>query len=104
MLVSNMGRVLTFHRIKTKGYPLSRFPKYRRTCHFKVHQLVWAVWGDRAPNKGEIILHDDSQPLDEDGCVSNDAKHLRLGTQKENMIECSQIGLWAKRRKLNGDQ
>ena len=71
---------------------MARCPKYRRACHFKVHQLVWAAWGDRAPNPGEFILHDDTQPLDEEGCYSNAIQHLRLGTQSENMKECWTVG------------
>jgi len=48
-------------------------------------------FGDREPNQREYILHDDSQPLDEDGCVSNAIHHLRLGTASENMKECNAI-------------
>jgi len=98
--VSNLGRVLTCQGIKTRGNTMTRCRKYRRACHFKVHQLVWAVWGDRDPNPDEFILHDDSQPLDEEGCVSNAIQHLRLGTQSENMKECWAVGSKAKRRKI----
>lgn len=103
--VSNMGRVLTAMGIKTKGNIMTRHPKYRRACHFKVHKLIWYGWGDRLPGfvdgKPEHILHDDSQPLDEDGCVSNAFEHLRLGTQSENILESCRIGSLSKKRKCS---
>jgi hypothetical protein len=103
--VSNMGRVLTAQGIKTKGNIMKRQPKYRRACHFKVHKLIWYGWGDRLPRfvdgKPEHILHNDSQPLDEDGCVSNAFEHLRLGTQSENMLESYEFGRLSKKRKCS---
>ena len=108
--VSNMGRVLTGKGIKTKGSKELAHPKYRRYADTQIHRLVWAVWGDRSPGlinapgtpdhgKQEYILHDDSQPLDEDGCVSNAIDHLRLGSNRENMLECHAIGTQSKNKK-----
>lgn len=95
ILVSNMGRILTSKGIKTKGHIHNI--KYRRYAGAYVHQLVWSVWGTEPIDNTKQILHDDSQPLDEDGCVSNAIKYLRLGTQSENMKECCTIGSRRKR-------
>ena len=84
--VSNRGRVMNRWGKKTWG--ARQYPTlYRRAVGIKIHKMVWDVWGDRSPLPGENILHDDQQPLDPEGCVSNDIRHLRLGTQSENMKE-----------------
>jgi hypothetical protein len=102
--VSNMGRVWNARGRKTYGTKKGR-EKYREYTGWNVHQLVWAVWGDREPAENEFILHDDSQPLDSDGCCSNAIAHLRLGTQSENIIESHKIGslsrVTPKKRKRN---
>ena len=98
--VSNMGRILTSRGIKTKGVKRER-SEYRRFSGVAIHLLVWAVFGHRSQNVGEYILHDDTQPLDEEGCVSNAIQHLRIGTQSENRKECQTIGKLFKKRKMN---
>jgi hypothetical protein len=102
--ISNLGRVLTSRGIKTKG---TIFGQYRRYNSMLVHILVWLAWGNKVPNGGEFVLHDDSQPCDEDGCVSNSFVHLHLGSQKDNMQECNAVGKLAKhyaeKRKAKSD-
>jgi len=89
--VSNMGRILTAKGIKTKGTKIPGTCGHRKFRGYKVHQLVWAVWGDGrpVPKKGDdlMICHNDSVPRDEDGCASNAIQHLRLDTQSENAKE-----------------
>lgn len=84
--VSNRGRILHANGRKSFGCKLL-YSIYRRAFSVYMHILVWDVWGDRKRSPGEYILHDDSQPRDSQGCVSNDIRFLRLGTQRENMIE-----------------
>jgi hypothetical protein len=96
ILISNMGRVLTNMGRKTKGKVKDLFSGKRKCCGYYVHQLVWAVWGNgiHPPNKtnGLVICHDDSIPLDEDNCRSNNINHLRLDTRSENIKESWEIG------------
>ena len=76
-----------------------RMPSYRFYRKFRVHKLVWAVWGNRNPSQNEFILHDDSKSRDQDGCVSNAIENLRLGTL--TLIgECHERGKLSKRRKI----
>jgi hypothetical protein len=96
--VSNLGRIQTVTGIKTLGSKMSRNRKYRTYGSLPVHKLVWAAFGDRSPKKGEFILHNDQQPLDAEGCVSNAFAHLRLGTQSENMKECHDFGALSKKK------
>jgi hypothetical protein len=98
LLVSNLGRIQTPWGRKTKGARMSRQRKYRMYSRMLVHQLVWAAFGNRNPQSGELILHDDQQPLDAEGCFSNAFAHLRLGTQSENMKECHEFGALAQRK------
>ena len=84
--VSNCGRILLANGAKSRGCKLL-YSVYRRAFSVKMHILVWDVWGTRKRLPGECILHDDSQPHDSEGCVSNDIRYLRLGTQRDNMIE-----------------
>ena len=84
--VSNRGRILLANGQKSYGVKLQH-TVYRRAFSVKMHVLVWDVWGSRKKSIGEVILHDDSQPPDSEGCVSNDIRHLRLGTQRENIME-----------------
>lgn len=84
--VSNRGRVQNRWGKRTWG-ARQHYTLYRRIMGLKIHTMVWDVWGHRAPSPGEYILHDDQQPLDAEGCVSNDIRHLRLGTQSENIKE-----------------
>lgn len=81
--VSNMGRILSPFGKKTKGYKTGVYRKYSRIF---VHKLVWALFGDDISTNEKLeILHDDNQPKDEEGCVSNAIEHLSLGTHSENM-------------------
>ena len=86
ILVSNRGRILLANGTKTFGVKL-QYSVYRRAYSVKMHILVWDVWGSRERLPNECILHDDSQPHDFEGCVYNDIRFLRLGTQRENMLE-----------------
>jgi len=92
ILISNKGRIWTAKGVKTKGSIDTRKPKYRRFGHLGIHQLVWAVFGDRPLKPGEVICHTDAQPLDEDGCCSNAIEHLRADTQSNNIKESWQTG------------
>lgn len=99
--VSNLGRIKTARDKKTKG---SIAGMYRHFHSIDVHMLVWLAWGDRLPGTRngdpEIILHNDSVPYDEDGCVNNAISNLRLGTRADNMIECCKVGKVHKKRQL----
>jgi len=91
--ISNLGRILTTIGVKTKGAicPRPNTAGHRQFARYRVHQLVWAVWGDGRPvpkfTDPLIICHDDKQPRDEDGCVSNAIAHLRLDTRSANTTE-----------------
>jgi hypothetical protein len=100
--VSNKGRVRTANGIKTKGTINIRNPQYRWYGHIGVHQLVWAAFGNRLLNPGEVICHTDGLPLDEQGCCSNAIEHLRADSQSNNMKESWKIGnnSHRKRRKI----
>lgn len=100
VMVSSKGRILHVKGKKSKG---KKCGKYRTYADQYVHALVWAAFGDRDPSPGKYILHDDSQPLDEDGCVSNAIEHLRIGTQSENIKECCAIGSRSKKRKISNE-
>lgn len=104
--ISNVGRIMNCYGVKKKG---SKANTESRTGHrtyngYLVHQLVWAVWGDGrpVPKKGDglVICHDDSQPKDEDGCMSNAIAHLRLDTQSANAREHWEERKKAKKRTL----
>jgi len=88
VLVSNLGRIQTSKGIKTKGAREGRHSCYRTYGAVKVHQLVWAVWGDGrpVPKQGDdlVIMHNDEVEKDSEGCVSNAICHLKLGTHSEN--------------------
>jgi len=96
--ISNKGRIKSSHGRKFFGkYGVDLQRKYRFFYGLRVHRLVWEVWGGGLPdNKNYEVLHDDSQPLDKDGCFSNAIEHLRVGTRSENMIESHAIGSLAK--------
>lgn len=91
--VSNLGRILTTIGVKTKGAicPRPNVCGHRQFARYRVHQLVWAVWGDGrpVPKNGDplVICHNDSIPRDEEGCVSNAIVHLRLDTRSANTKE-----------------
>ena len=97
--VSNYGRIKTKNGVITKGSIMTRMRQYRTYGGTCVHRIVWDAFGNRSryelsENDGKplYVLHDDSVPLDEDGCRSNAIEHLRLGTQSENMRESIAIG------------
>ena len=47
---------MTSTGIKVKGTPnAGRNPVYRSVAGVKVHRLVWAAWGSRPIQPGEII-------------------------------------------------
>ena len=95
--VSNMGRVQTSYGIKTKGTRKSRNPKNRvYTKSIQIHQLVWWAFRTDRPPVGLEICHDDTAPLDEDGCYTNALSTLRLDTHPNNMKECHAVGSMSK--------
>jgi len=85
--ISNLGRIQTINGIKTKG-PKANDTCYRSYANWKVHQLVWMVFGDGSPvpNRTDklVILHNDNLEKDAEGCVSNGIADLKLGTPSEN--------------------
>lgn len=52
---------------------------------FYVHQMVWLTFNGNLPAKGNVIMHDDKVPLDQDGYYRNYLCDLKMGTQSENM-------------------
>ena len=96
--VSNLGRIKTKTGIISKGtFDLSR-SKYRTYDGAHVHRIVWDAFGNKSRydlsenGKPLRVLHNDSIPVDEDGCVSNAIEHLRLDTHRENMRESAATG------------
>jgi hypothetical protein len=90
--ISNLGRIQAVNGRRSFGSKEHKYPIYRKFAMIRVHKLVWATFGDRLPGPKEVICHNDSIPLDADGCVSNAFCHLRLGTQSENMKESYAVG------------
>lgn len=88
--ISNFGRVQTMQGIITKGSNENGEGGYRLYGGWRVHQLVWIVWGDGRPipRAGEdlVIMHNDEIDKDEDKCVSNAITNLKLGTKSENAV------------------
>lgn len=87
-------RVSNFGRIKDVLGRISKGTKDHDSCYreyegWQVHQLVWIVWGDGrpVPKKGDTleICHNDELEKDEDGCVDNGIKNLKLDTHSKNM-------------------
>jgi hypothetical protein len=105
--VSNLGRVMTAAGMKTFGKPEGRSSLYRMYRGYLVHQLVWTVWGNgsKPPQKGSnlVICHDDTVPLDKDGCVSNAIAHLRIDTKSANVKECHAVGRRAAKKRMHSD-
>lgn len=96
--ISNKGRVMNTFGKKTKGHKQT-YSGYRKFKMFKMHQLVWSVFGDRAPKPGEYICHNDMIPKDENGCMSNAIEHLRLDTPSNNIKESHLCGMLSKYHK-----
>lgn len=103
--ISNIGRIQTTKGIISYGNkePCSKYRIFRTR---RIHLIVWDAFGDgdrkgKCPITGQqlFVLHDDSIPLDNDGCYSNAIHHLRLGTQSENIKESYKIGALSKKRK-----
>jgi len=94
--VSNLGRVLTSQGIKTKGGTQLEIPKYRFVRgSITMHQLVWWAFHDEPTDTSQkdlVICHDDTEPLDEDGCYTNALHTLRLDTQSNNIKESHAVG------------
>jgi hypothetical protein len=82
--VSNLGRVKGKARKITWGTKERKDSHYRLFSSVRVHQLVWAAFGDPQPEQGQVICHDDKIPLDSEGCASNAIAHLSLGTYSDN--------------------
>jgi len=85
--VSNLGRIQTTKGIITRGTKEGQNGYYRIYARWRVHQLVWMMFGTgKVPKKGDklMILHNDEIEQDEEGCVSNAISNLRLDTQSEN--------------------
>lgn len=88
--VSNFGRILTAQGLKTIGKKEGQNKCYRCYANWRVHQLIWMVFGDgrSVPKKFEdlVIMHNDEKEKDEEGCVSNAISNLKLGTKSENQL------------------
>lgn len=91
--VSNKGRVRKSHSIVI-GSRL-RGKKYRFTTigtaigvyrKYYIHQLVCITFVGQIGDD-QIVLHDDSVPLNSDGTYRNWACDLRLGSRKDNNLE-----------------
>jgi hypothetical protein len=91
--VSNMGRVKKSHSIVV-GSRL-RGKKYRFTTvalglgeykKYYIHQLVCITFIGPI-GMDQIVLHDDSIPVNSDGTYRNWASDLRLGSKKDNNME-----------------
>ena len=52
----------------------------------RAHRYAWELANGRKPGKGKIIMHTCDNP----GCVN--PKHLREGTQRENIHDCMRKG------------
>ena len=96
--VSNLGRIKTKYGVISNGKIVSSRPKYRSYSGTDVHIIVWDAFGNK--NRYDLlengkplrVLHNDSIPVDEDGCVSNAIEHLSLDTQSENIRQSYAIG------------
>ena len=102
--ISNLGRAQAVNGRRTFGNIDYKHKMYRKFAGLRMHKLVWATFGARPPGvtaegKKEVICHNDSLPLDADGCVSNAIHHLRLGTQSDNMKESYAVGKLSQLRK-----
>jgi len=91
--VSNKGRIKKTHSIVI-GSRL-RGKKYRFTTigtalgvykKYYIHQLVCITFVGQI-GEDQIVLHDDSVPLNSDGTYRNWACDLRLGSRKDNNLE-----------------
>jgi starvation-inducible outer membrane lipoprotein len=92
--VSNRGRVrrighgfLNGSRLRGKKYTYFTITtELNNHVKFYAHQLVFATFHGPL-GEGQIILHDDMAPLNEDGTYRNWAEDLRAGSKGENNIE-----------------
>lgn len=93
--VSTKGRIRSRRGVKRKGTQ-QRGGKWRETNNYKDHALIYmGFYNKPAPRKDERdeqgrflrICHDDTAPLDEDGCYRNYPEDLRIDTQHANMVE-----------------
>ncbi len=80
----------------TKALPLSNGMQYGsfgfydgKTINYRVHRFAWMLANGRIPD-GKVIMHRCDVPL----CVN--PRHLRLGTQIENMQDMVDKGRVAK--------
>ena len=106
--VSNMGRLQTSMGIKTKGKRNPSKHKNRNYHAIEVHQLVWWAFRTERPPDHLEICHDDTAPLDEDGCYTNALSTLRLDTHPNNLKECHTVGTMSlgqrgQKRKREGE-
>ncbi len=90
--VSTMGRLRTFgtkyklgSRLRGKKYRYAtvKLDDAESSRKFYIHHLVWMAFHGDIP-EGQIILHDDSVPLNPDGTYRNWLVDLRTGRHTEN--------------------
>jgi hypothetical protein len=100
--ISNKGRVLTAKGVVFTGSINISCPKYRFYNNLRMHHLVWAAFKNEDPrdHKGMVLCHDDSVPVDEDGCSLNHIEYLRLDTKSNNSKEWADATYTGRKRKV----
>ena len=95
--VGSFGQIINVRGRRTSG---TKVGKYRLYSSIRVHKLVLVAFFEQQWNSrpdGSVVRHKGDE-FDEEGCLLNYAKYLKLGSQQDNAIDHHELEVTSGRK------